>query len=1103
MSIIEVNPDLRDAEARAAIATSLDRNVMVMAGAGAGKTHELVGRMIALVASGEVQVEHIAAITFTRKAAGELRERFIRRLNEVLPSAGPEAADHLKTALRNADQCFMGTIHSFCGRLLRERPVEGQVPPDFAEVEAEDETRLSREFWDRFVSERYAAEDDRLLYLEQAGIVAEDLFEFFRERSTVPELELKKEQVARPDLIGPAKEVVSFFEEVAGRIPPFLPKGKDEMMRAIDRVLHGARNRGIEHQSDAAAILELCKPSLKVTLNRWEPENDFSKQLRDELYPEFHARVVEPALRQWREHLYPYAADFVDDAVIAYAHHRRDVGKLTFEDLLQFAERMLRDSPEVRAYFRERYHHVLVDEFQDTDPIQAQILLYLTGANLEEKDWRKLEPRPGSLFLVGDEKQSIYRFRRADVDTFRFMRDRIAATGGLILDLNTSFRSLGNLCNWINASYPSVFSAHDPRYQTNYGELYRYRHDGDDPVCVRSIRIPKFYKNNNDEITAYEAERIAAFIRAALDGRTPYNGSGEGALLDERAKPSDFLILTRYTKQLKVYAAALERLGIPYDVTGSKGLKDSEEVRAVVDFLRVVHEPDNPVFYVSFLRGLLVGLSDRDLYLYHRDGGVFLPERDLPGDVTPDLRERVQQARSLVQWATKKFQQLTPSAALELVLERTGLVAFARSRPLGSSRAGNLLRLVSLVRSLEDRGLHWGQIVTELQALVDGGAYELQEMTLSFGSDDAVRIMNTHQAKGLQARVVFLADPCGSGSKKGPDRHVNRLSEPPYLSMLIQRSEGDYGTRVLAQPVGWEEDAEEEKRHCDAEDARLLYVAGTRARNMLIVGMYPEKMDAGNHYPLYPALLEAPELESFASGTSESEELSASMVGSLSGLVTPGGDGMSQEEPAGSRPPDRRAQVAAAAKATYRRSTVTGEKEAPPTLEDGVPGKGRDFGSIVHIVFEDAILDRLPGDPKPYVRSLCAAADLDEQAASDILAMLRSFRSSELWQEIESADEVYTEVPVGILEEEPGDVPVLVRGKIDLIYRRGSSWTIVDFKTDVDASTGQLPLELSHYARQVQRYAAYWQQVADQPVGGVALYGTKGSGGLVRIDMKG
>ncbi|HEX7071065.1 MAG TPA: 3'-5' exonuclease, partial [Rhodothermales bacterium] len=424
--------------------------------------------------------------------------------------------------------------------------------------------------------------------------------------------------------------------------------------------------------------------------------------------------------------------------------------------------------------------------------------------------------------------------------------------------------------------------------------------------------------------------------------------------------------------------------------------------------------------------------------------------------------------------------------------ERSGLVAHARIRPLGSSRAGNLLRLVSLVRSLEDRGLHWGQIVTELQALVDGGAYELQEMTLSYGSQDAVRIMNTHQAKGLQARVVILADPCGTGSKKGPDRHVNRVGERPYLSMLIQRSEGDWGTRLLAQPVGWEEDCEEEKRHCAAEDARLLYVAGTRAQNMLVVGVYPEKPDFGNHHPLYPALLEIPELESFA-------------------VASPQGDGL-PDEPIEVRPvathveasaPDRNAQIKSAATQSFRRATVTGEKEAPPSIDDGVPGKGRDFGSIVHVVFEDAVLGRLPADPRPYVDSLRAQADLDPGATTDVLAMLDRFRASDLWREVASAEQVYTEVPVGVLEESDETTPALIRGKIDLIYRVPSGWKIVDYKTDVDAASGQLPLELVHYANQVRRYAEFWRDVTGEAVVGAGLYGTKGAGGVVPIEIDG
>ena len=262
---------------------------------------------------------------------------------------------------------------------------------------------------------------------------------------------------------------------------------------------------------------------------------------------------------------------------------------------------------------------------------------------------------------------------------------------------------------------------------------------------------------------------------------------------------------------------------------------------------------------------------------------------------------------------------------------------------------------------------------------------------------------------------------------------------------------------------------------------------------MLVVGVYSYK-DDGNYAPLYPGLMDIPELESAPDGTEQDAGVSDAAL-----EVSPGGDGLSASDAVAFNPPDTRTQITQASRATYNRTTVTGEKVGPPTIDDGVPGKGRDFGSVVHLVFEDAILGRLPADPRPYIRSLCDQAGLDGRPADDILAMLERLRTSELWRDLASAEVVYTEVPVGILDQGKGETPALVRGKIDLIYRTTAGWKIVDFKTDVDASAGTLPLVKPHYASQVQRYAEYWREVTGEPVIHCALYGTVGDGGLLEV----
>ena len=199
-------PLRQDHEARRRIREDLDVNLMCEASAGTGKTRALVGRMVETVASGAAEIDQMAAITFTRKAAGEMRSRFLGALRD---KAEEEArlnsgrARRLRAAVQRVDQCAIGTIHAFCARLLRERPFEAGLPPDFGEVEERDEVWLAREAWDRFLQERSAAGDQRLMAMEETGLTPEQFYEFYRQRCQFSDLALKPTEGTRPDL-GPA-----------------------------------------------------------------------------------------------------------------------------------------------------------------------------------------------------------------------------------------------------------------------------------------------------------------------------------------------------------------------------------------------------------------------------------------------------------------------------------------------------------------------------------------------------------------------------------------------------------------------------------------------------------------------------------------------------------------------------------------------------------------------------------------------------------------------------------------------------------------------------------------------------------------------------------
>ena len=205
--------ELRDQEARERITQALDRNLMVLAGAGAGKTHALIERMVRCVRAGVAPVERIAAITFTRKAAGEMRRRFFLRLRQEAGQTLGIEAERLRQALDRVDQCFIGTIHSFCGQLLRERPVEARLPPDFSEIDDREEAVLRRQMWDDFVQDCFRNEDGQLQTLDRLGLRSEDLYAFFVRRCLFSDLPLKETRVERPDLEAAVRRARDFVED--------------------------------------------------------------------------------------------------------------------------------------------------------------------------------------------------------------------------------------------------------------------------------------------------------------------------------------------------------------------------------------------------------------------------------------------------------------------------------------------------------------------------------------------------------------------------------------------------------------------------------------------------------------------------------------------------------------------------------------------------------------------------------------------------------------------------------------------------------------------------------------------------------------------------
>ncbi len=795
------NTTLKDHDARRSIVQDLQTSILVEAGAGSGKTYSLIERMVALIKEGICTVDKLAAVTFTRKAAAELKGRFQLALEKALASeTDRDKKERLSAALTGLDRCFLGTIHSFCAALLRERPIEAGLDPDFVELEDLEDALLRERAWDDYLVRMQADRPEVIEGLAEIDVEAGDLQDCYKVLATYPDVEIVREYAPKPDLEPVRKELINLLDSAKDVLPKTVPGGGwDGLQKILRRALRWRGVFDLENDLMLLRLLGVLNKSGGITQKRWLSPED-AKTIK-KAFDGFRETYIVPTLEVWHEHRHKQLVDFVLPAVELYGQRRMEQSKLNYQDLLMHAAALLRENPEVRRYFRARYSHLLVDEFQDTDPIQAQIMFYLTGQEIDERDWRKLTPYPGSLFVVGDPKQAIYRFRRADIDTYNEVKRLIENSGGKILYLTTNFRSLQDIGDWVNPVFKELLPEKADSYQAAFTSMDTVRQNINGKAYgVKTITIPKIKSNRRDQIAFIDAGRIARWIRWAVDGGISLcrTDSELEAGLTDNPRPEDFMILLRYKAHMDLYARALEEQGIPFRIAGGDGFSNSAEMAEVIKILRVIIDPDDPVLLVAALRGSLFGISDNQLWLFKQAGGRFNIYSDVPSGLDDDDKE-------IFEWAFTMFRNfrewtitLPASAAMQNIVRELGIISHALTGELGKSCSGHLLQFQEFIAAAERSGItSFYSLVEYLTLLMESGVEE--EINITPWEDNAVRLMNLHKAKGLEAPVVFLANP-GKNVKWLPTMHINRVGDSTPRGTSLSKSKSHLTKRPWGNP---------------------------------------------------------------------------------------------------------------------------------------------------------------------------------------------------------------------------------------------------------------------------------------------------------------
>ena len=825
-----------------------------------------------------------------------------------------------------------------------------------------------------------------------------------------------------------------------------------------------------------------------------------------------------------------------------YALLKAREGALDFLDLLLRARDLVHDDAVVRRHFQARFTRIFVDEFQDTDPLQAELLLLLSSADPGETRWQHSVPVPGKLFVVGDPKQSIYRFRRADVDIYARVCDLLTAAGAIRVELRKSFRSVPNIQHAVNAAFEPVMNGDVEGRQASYVPLEQSRDDYLEQPSVVALPVPEPYGYRS--VAAREIERS---LPDAVGAYVDWLVHQSGWTVTERRQPGlrvplqarHICILFRrfvsYGEDItRGYVEALEARGVKHLLVGGKAFHNRDEIETLRAALMAVEWPDDQLSVFATLRGALFGIGDEELLEYHHLGGRFHPFRvpgTLPSHLSP-VREALGLIASLHKQRNRRAVADTISALLDATRAHVGFVL----RPGGEQALANVLHVAELARQYElDGGMSFRGFVETLHAEASRG-HAAEAPILEEGSD-GVRLMTVHKAKGLEFPAVILADitarltPFEAGRHIDNDRHLCALRLGGW------------------SPHDLNDNRDTELLREEKEGERVAYVAATRARDLLVVpavgdAPYAEGWVAPLNAAIYPAedarrvqaagrgcpafkskdsvlmrpdgdpctsLTVCPGEHRFGAANTAHTVVWWSPEPDLLSLGAEASFGLRRDDlivkdvaPAllaehletyRSWRASRDAAVTAASVPSIRILTATeaaaGDEAMPGDAIDvtvetvagaaGRPGGAR-FGSLVHVLLADVPLAGSNGELLAKLADahgrVLGAEPAEVAAARELVARVLSHPVITAAADAQRDGACYREMPMTWRL----DGGALVEGTVDLAYASGAEMVVVDFKTD-----RELEGALDRYRRQIQIYAAAIASATGRPTRAVLM----------------
>ena len=1105
-----------DREIRDASTSDLDTCFFLEAGAGTGKTRILVDRVLEIVRRGVAEIAQIVVITFTEKAAGELRARIRDRLHEQFEDAVEPERARYRAALHALVSAHIETIHAFASSLLREFPLEARINPGFQQL---DEVAGRVDFQEQW--------DDWIWNLAGRHLTAvESCVRLGMELDTVHQVAgiLDRHRELQVGGNAPRRPAAEHFVQ---RMRDLRAAG-DELAASCnsdaDRCLRSYRELRrqlvtVEQLAGAAPSprrMVLVEAALHGVGFRPQPGNRRNWRSEEAL------EQMRELQRDAHEQLAKYRSGLNDDAlhrlsvalaafVKNAAADRRRAGKLNFDDLLIEARTLVAANSGVRAALRDRFRFLLVDEFQDTDPLQAEMVFLLAAddppgaAGGGPNSWQEVTLRPGKLFIVGDPKQSIYRFRRADIDTYLRAKEvfrRQPDGRARIATVSQNFRSVPQITDWVNATFATVLTPNPqfPGAQPEYRPIHAYRDPAGEPRVALLYPTTDLHETRLKELRRVEATAVTRLITDLVGSpRWQIDATEDGAAGTRRIALRDICILVETRTDVELYTAELTRHGVPYIVDGGRDFFQHQEINDLAAILRAVDDPSDQVSLVAALKSAAFCCSDVDLLQHRLAHGRF----SLLASQFPDTP--VGTALEILAGLYRAKSELTLPFLVDRAIRANFLAEPLLITSRERQRAANL-------RAIVDRAAEFA--VNESDALRpfvrwltsrQGESGGERDLHLAETDDDLVRVMTVHGAKGLEFPVVILAK-LSAGVNQGAARSVVDRARGK-IEFSVGKRDNRFSTPGFAAA------AARETAYGHAEQARLLYVAATRARDLLVVSAFRSEERPGMfvHLPDLPSWVSV-----FDGGLREAAGGAQVMLESDLPQPMP-----MAKPPATDFPEDlagrwqkqksRRAahlergptyttpSLLAAEAHKEPRETEPHDRSAPESdldrfgdadralaTADGAAGvafvgssAGLRRGSLVHeVLYRCALGDA--ADATAWAHRLAAeqgSAELADEVARFAATIVRS----PTMERVRAARRVWRELPLAWYDTGQDRY---VEGFVDLAFEEADGWILADYKTDAvpAAAQGGIDRLLERYRPQVDEYrraaAATGMQVA-------------------------